>query len=233
MQSYEKTAIYPPGLIADKTTYEENYSLSAAEVGEYADYEDYHGAEGCKYPGGVRRFGYGGGGGVLGARGGGGVAVGNGVKSVISGYVVAYLLAAVGDVAAYGAYADGFGRDCGGVGGVGSVSVYRYVEGVEGEGEAAHGGVDAVGGAGGAYRGCAVGGGGVGSDNILFRFAAAQQQAMGGENQDYVEFIVHCSWFMEVMNLKCPHTLSLHRRRGRLWGRSHGVRISLRPDIAL
>ena len=34
--------------------------------------------------------------------------------------------------------------------------MYRYVEGVEGEGEAAHGGVDAVGVAGGAYRGCAV-----------------------------------------------------------------------------
>lgn len=43
----------------------------------------------------------------------GGVAEGHGVKSVISGYVVAYLLAAVGNVAANGAYADGFGRDCG------------------------------------------------------------------------------------------------------------------------
>ena len=60
--------------------------------------------------------------------------------------------------------------------------MYRYVEGVEGEGEAAHGGVDAVSVAGGAYRGCAVGGG-VGGDYFLFRFAAAKQQAMGGENQ--------------------------------------------------
>lgn len=85
--------------------------MSAAEVGEYADHEDYHGAEGCKYQGRVRRFGYRGGGCMLGPRGGGGVAVGHGVKSVISGYVVAYLLAAVGDVSAYGAYADGFGRD--------------------------------------------------------------------------------------------------------------------------
>ena len=207
--------------------------VSAAEVGEYADHEGYNAAEGEDYPGGVGRFGYGGGGCVFGVGVGGGVAVGHGVKSVISGYVVAYLLAAVGDVATNGAYADGFGRDCGGVGGVGSVSVYRYVEGVEGEGEAAHGGVDAVGVAGGSYRGCAVGGGGVGGDNILFRFAATKQQAMGGENQDYVEFIVHCSYFMEVMNLKCPHTLSLRRRRGRLWGRSRGVRISLRRDIAL
>ena len=41
--------------------------MSAAEVGEYADHEDYHGAEGCKYQGGVRRFGYGGGGGVFGS----------------------------------------------------------------------------------------------------------------------------------------------------------------------
>lgn len=71
--------------------------------------------------------------------------------------------------------------------------MYRYVEGVEGEGEAAHGGVDAVDVAGGAYRGCAVGVGGVGGDYILFRFAAAKQQAMGGENHDYVEFMVHCS----------------------------------------
>ena len=61
----------------------------------------------------VGRFGYGDGVCVFGARGGGGVAVGHGVKSVISGYVVAYLLAAVGNVAANGAYADGFGRDCG------------------------------------------------------------------------------------------------------------------------
>lgn len=124
--------------------------------------------------------------------------VGHGVKSVISGYVVAYLLAAVGDVAANGAYAEGFGRDCGVAEGVGGVSVYRYVEGVEGEGEAAQGGVDAVGVAGGAYRGCAVGGGGVGSDNILFRFAAAKQQAMGGENQDYVEFMVHGGYESEM-----------------------------------
>lgn len=67
MQSYEKSAIYPHGLIADKTTYEENYSLSATEVGEYADHEDYHSAEGCKYQGGVRRFGDGGCGGVFGS----------------------------------------------------------------------------------------------------------------------------------------------------------------------
>lgn len=57
--------------------------------------------------------------------------------------------------------------------------MYRYVEGVEGEGEAAHGGVDAVGVAGGAYRGCAVDVYRVGGDNILFRFAAAKR----GENQ--------------------------------------------------
>lgn len=58
--------------------------------------------------------------------------------------------------------------------------MYRYIEGVEGEGEAAHGGVDAVGIAGSAYRGCAVGVGGVGGDNILFRFATAKC----GENQN-------------------------------------------------
>lgn len=39
--------------------------------------------------------------------------VSHGVKSVISLYVVDNLLAAVGDVAANGADAEGFGRDCG------------------------------------------------------------------------------------------------------------------------
>lgn len=41
--------------------------MSAAEVDEYADHEDYHGAEGCKYQGGVRWVGYGGRGGVFGS----------------------------------------------------------------------------------------------------------------------------------------------------------------------
>lgn len=59
------------------------------------------------------------------------------------------------------------------------MSLYCYIQRVEVEADAAHGGVDAEEVAGGEGGGHAVGVGGVVGDNILFRFAAAKR----GENQ--------------------------------------------------
>ena len=85
----------------------------AAEVEGDARHNQNDGGEGEDYPGGVGRLSYGGGCCVLGSRCGGGVAVGHGVKSVISGYGVACLSAAVGNLAADGADSDGFvGLSC-------------------------------------------------------------------------------------------------------------------------
>ena len=79
---------------------------------------------------------------MFGSRCGGSVAVCHGVKPVISGYVVAYLLAAVCQSAADGADSDGFVGSCGTGGGVGGVSLNGYLQCVEVKIDMPHGGVN-------------------------------------------------------------------------------------------
>ncbi len=124
--------------------------MSAAEVGEYGDHEDYHAAEGCKYQGCVRRFGCRSRGGVFGARCGRGAFVSHGVKSVISLNVVDNPLAVVNDGAFDGA--DAHSLHCIS----GDVSLDGDVESVEGEIDSAQCSINFEDIAGGVYRGRAV-----------------------------------------------------------------------------
>ena len=116
--------------------------MSAAEVGEYGDHEDYHAAEGCKYQGCVRRFGC--------RSRGGGAFVSHGVKSVISLNVVDNPLAVVNDGAFDGA--DAHSLHCIS----GDVSLDGDVESVEGEIDSAQCSINFEDIAGGVYRGRAV-----------------------------------------------------------------------------